>query len=127
MTIEHVTMYRVVCDEPDCGISTPDLGDFTAWDEDRAAVDQWEDVEGLAVGGKHFCPFHAPAHLCDYCGNEYEQRVEGRCAQCRIALDRECEFLGARTSDGAGFCSVHGGAMSGDSAAVCREIEILRS
>jgi len=59
--ITEVTMYRVVCDGPDCTASAQDYGDFYAWLDDDAAEQEARDGDWLVTeDGKHLCPKHQP-------------------------------------------------------------------
>lgn len=52
--IEHVTMYRVICDE--CGASAQD-GEYYAWLESGQAWDDADNADwvGGAAGPRHYC------------------------------------------------------------------------
>lgn len=72
MAVNAVTYYEVQCDftSPEgvrCSTKTGDMGDFSAWADDGAAIDQWRDFGTYNYEtGEAFCEEHAPK--CPGCG-----------------------------------------------------------
>jgi hypothetical protein len=60
MSVREVIFYEVACDAPDCTVTTADLGgEYAAWKTDDAAIDEWEDGDGVVTEhGKAYCPKH---------------------------------------------------------------------
>lgn len=60
MSIKEVIYYQVVCDAPDCGFATSDLGhEFSAWSDQDGALADWDCSDRQATAeGKHFCDDH---------------------------------------------------------------------
>jgi hypothetical protein len=68
VSIQKVTMYRVVCDAAGCDVKTGDLGDYSAWGEEQHAVDEWDACDQQVTDdGKHFCDNHRVPTCCE-CG-----------------------------------------------------------
>lgn len=64
--IAAVTMYRVVCDEPDCTSSPQDGGGTWAWAHTDTCVDEARDADwAITSDGQHYCPDHAPTDAED--------------------------------------------------------------
>lgn len=85
MSVREVTMYRVVCDAPDCKSSPQDDAEFFAWADAGSAIADTEDHDGWYVGDfGHFCEYHLPR--CPDCGSEahrdYWLNDDGRCDDC---------------------------------------------
>ena len=61
MTVEPMTMYRIVCDAPDCTTSTNELtyGETIAWADADQAVEHWLGCDGTTDrAGHHYCLDH---------------------------------------------------------------------
>lgn len=71
MAIEEVTMYRVVCDAPGCGLSAQENGEFHAWADAGSAIDEAVDRDWDTQGEQDFCREHARPR-CDSCTDHHE-------------------------------------------------------
>ncbi|MGZ4519081.1 MAG: hypothetical protein ACXVGA_00515 [Mycobacteriaceae bacterium] len=86
MSVKAVTYYTVDCDEPDCGATLGDYGDYSAWADSGSAIDDWTNDDGIVLDdGRSFCHNHAKGKRCDSCG-EVEDLTEADgdffCAEC---------------------------------------------
>lgn len=94
MAVKSVTYYRVECDEPECDVTTSDLGEYSAWGDEWMAIDNWVDSDGVKTpDGRTFCEKHRGAKVCDVdhdhdtsdlAENEHGETV---CKACREADD----------------------------------------
>ncbi len=76
MSVRPIPSFEVACDEPGCGVTTGELGEYTGWGDEGAALDDWRECDGIALSdGRTFCGRHASAHICDECG-EFEDECE---------------------------------------------------
>jgi len=64
MSLQAVTMYRVVCDEPGCTASANDDTEFYAWSDHGAAYDSANDGDWTVRPGLDLCPDHGSRKLC---------------------------------------------------------------
>lgn len=83
MSIEKVDMFKVVCDEPGCGVETFDLGgEFAAWADHGQAIDDWVNGNGQHVEGATYCPAHAKP-VCEDCDLIVESlNGDEQCSDC---------------------------------------------
>lgn len=82
MGLETVEMYKVVCDYPDCGVETQEFGEYMAWGDHGAAIDEWVNAEGQFHEGRALCPSHAKpfCYGCDEWVDEVND--DDICARC---------------------------------------------
>lgn len=65
--IREVTMYRVFCDEADCGAEVDD--EFYAWADGSQAISEAQDCGWYtADGDRCLCPAHIPKCAAGECG-----------------------------------------------------------
>ena len=60
MSFDYAPYYWVTCDWPGCTSDSKELGEFTAWSDEWAAVEEAND-HGWLIGsydGPHFCDAH---------------------------------------------------------------------
>lgn len=84
MGIQEVTMYRVVCDGPECEASPQDEDDYWAWADAGMAYDRANDGDWYTATTEDgtitaLCDKHAPT--CDCTG----------CDACRAYPDGSCK------------------------------------
>lgn len=88
MSVRTVTYYQLECDEPGCGTTTSELGDYSAWADHGAAIEEWFDNDGVELeDGRTFCVGHGEKHRCAECREPSNALVVGedevrRCAHC---------------------------------------------
>jgi len=83
MSVNEVTYYEVSCDEPGCGTETGDLGDYSAWSNRGAALDQWLDADGQYLpDGSTYCESHRKPQ-CDECEEFVPVDEDRLCTSCR--------------------------------------------
>lgn len=70
MSTQTATMYRVVCDAPDCDSSPQDGGDYYAWADAGAAYDEAIGGDWVIRPGLDLCPEHGHRTVC--MGNDEE-------------------------------------------------------
>ena len=59
MSIQEVTMYRVVCDEPGCEASAQDGSDYYAWaHSDAGPYEDAADADWQVTPDGDYCPDH---------------------------------------------------------------------
>ena len=71
MAVEEVTMYRVVCDAPGCGVSAQEESEFYAWAHAESAIDEAMNDGWDTEGEQDFCEEHARPK-CDSCADHYD-------------------------------------------------------
>lgn len=117
MSVKEVTFYRVECDAEGCTVSTEDMGDYAAWADPGAALDEWG-REGEARSfddGRTLCREHAQPYVCVGCEAESTVPLEvvedddRLCPKCADDWHQPCGVSGS-TSFGV-YCAHHGGRM----------------
>lgn len=74
MSIETVPMYRVVCDEPNCGESAQE-GDYYAWIDASDALQEASDADWTTRHPYlHLCPEHGRRTVCMGEGDDCPRR-----------------------------------------------------
>ena len=67
--IQTVTMYRLVCDFPDCEVSAQDGSDYYAWASRDGATVEAQDSDWLHDDDEHwFCDGHPTSWASDFEG-----------------------------------------------------------
>ena len=85
MSLEEVTMYRVVCDADGCSVSAQDDTDYAGWSDPATAIEVAHDADWYVGEFGYLCREHAPycPHGCqmgcdadadDYCGDCDDER-----------------------------------------------------
>ena len=62
MSIKSAPYYWLTCDEPDCGVSSCEGTEHSAWQDKGYALDGALDSDWIEVEGKHYCDDHANKH-----------------------------------------------------------------
>lgn len=81
MTVKSKPYYWVECDEPGCGVTTGDLGDYSAWSDAGQAEDMWRDGDNQEIDGRHYCYDHRKPQ-CSGCGKAGPVDDNDECSEC---------------------------------------------
>jgi hypothetical protein len=59
MSVKTEDYYSIICDYPGCKTTAQEGGDYSAWADVGAAIDEAENGEWLCIdGGGEYCPSH---------------------------------------------------------------------